>query len=90
MNDETVSSLTSSAYALDTMNLSAEEKELVLSVYMKGLHYIFIFFAACIGSAFVMTLGVGNTNLKKPFTQDNRKQTRQALESTVQLQSDRH
>lgn len=36
----------------------------MLSVYMTGLRYIFIFYAACVGSAFVMCLGIGNTSLK--------------------------
>jgi len=44
--------------------LTSDEKELVLTVYMRGLHYIFIFYAACVGSAFVMCAGIGNTSLK--------------------------
>ena len=44
--------------------MTGDEKELVLKVYMSGLHYIFIFYAACVGSAFVMCAGIGNTSLK--------------------------
>jgi hypothetical protein len=56
--------LTSSTYGLDKLGLTGDERELVLKVYMKGLHYIFIFYAACIGSAFVMCGGIGNSSLK--------------------------
>jgi hypothetical protein len=42
----------------------------VLEVYMTGLHYIYIFYAACIGSSFILSAGVGNTNLKRPAPQD--------------------
>ena len=33
---------------------------------MKGLHYIFIFYVVCIGSALLMCVGIGNTSLKAP------------------------
>lgn len=59
-----MSGLTSSTYGLDKLGLTASERDLVLAVYMRGLHYIFIFYAACVGSAFVMCAGVGNTSLK--------------------------
>ncbi|KAJ9137839.1 Major facilitator superfamily transporter [Coniochaeta hoffmannii] len=64
ISKETISGLTSSAYGLDKLGLTSDEKELVLTVYMRGLHYIFIFYAACVGSAFVMCAGIGNTSLK--------------------------
>ncbi|KAK3367726.1 major facilitator superfamily transporter [Podospora didyma] len=70
---EIVSGLSSSTYALEKLSLSDGEKDLVLSVYMKGLHYIFIFFVASIGSAFVMSLGVGNTSLRAPGPQEDDK-----------------
>lgn len=70
ISQDTISSLTSSTYGLDKLGLTAPERELVLSVYMDGLHYVFIFYAACIGSAFVMCAGVGNTSLKAKTAQN--------------------
>jgi hypothetical protein len=67
---DTISGLTSSTYALNALGLTAEEKDLVLEVYMTGLHYIYVFYAACIGAAFVLCAGVGNTSLKRPAPQD--------------------
>lgn len=64
ISKDTISGLTSSTYGLDKLGLTASERDLVLAVYMRGLHYIFIFYAACVGSAFVMCAGVGNTSLK--------------------------
>lgn len=56
---------------------------MVLSVYMKGLHYIFIFYAACVGSAFIMCAGVGNTSLKAKAPQN-----RTPAEETSQVRSE--
>ncbi|KAH8880427.1 MFS general substrate transporter [Thozetella sp. PMI_491] len=63
-----ISGLTSSAYSLDSLGLTDDQKVQVLAVYMNGLHYIFIFYCALIGMNFIMTLGVGNTRTyaKKP------------------------
>jgi hypothetical protein len=60
----------------------------VLTVYMDGLHYIYIFYACCIGTAFVMTTGVGNTYLKRSAPQE-KAQSQSPEESEVeQMRSD--
>jgi hypothetical protein len=49
--------------------LTDEERDQVLSVYMTGLHYIFIFYATCAGFCLLLSPGVGNTSLRKPKSQ---------------------
>jgi hypothetical protein len=61
-----ISELTSSTYALDALNLSEPQRNLVLDDYMLGLHYIFIFYTVCAGLSLVLTVWVGNTSLKAP------------------------
>lgn len=61
-----IAELTSSTYALDSLDLSKPQQNLVLDVYMLGLHYIFIFYTVCAGLSLVLTLWVGNTSLKAP------------------------
>jgi hypothetical protein len=61
-----IAELTSSTYALDSLNLSESQENLVLDIYMLGLHYIFIFYTVCAGLSLVLTLWVGNTSLKAP------------------------
>lgn len=61
-----IAQLTSSTYALDNLDLSAEEKNRILETYMSGLHSIFIFFTVCSGLSILLTAFVGNTNMKAP------------------------
>lgn len=56
--------LTSSTYALDNLDISQDQQDQVLNVYMQGLHYIFVFFTVCSGLSLLLTFWVGNTNLK--------------------------
>ncbi len=56
-----ISGLTSSAYSLDSLGLTDDEKSQILDVYMTGLHYIYIFYCASTAVNFVMSFGVGNT-----------------------------
>ena len=56
--------LTSSTYALDNLDISQDQHDQVLNVYMQGLHYIFVFFTVCSGLSLLLTFWVGNTNLK--------------------------
>ncbi|KAF7552868.1 hypothetical protein G7Z17_g4044 [Cylindrodendrum hubeiense] len=63
MTDDMIAQLTSSTYVLDDMNISEEEKEHILQVYMNGLHYIFIFYTCCSGLSVLLTAWVGNTSL---------------------------
>lgn len=38
---------------------------MVLTVYMDGLRYSFIFYTVCTGLGLVLSLGIGNTRLDK-------------------------
>ncbi|WYZ33941.1 hypothetical protein EsH8_I_000217 [Colletotrichum jinshuiense] len=64
VSDAVISELTSSTYTLDERGFSEEEKAVILEAYMRGLHYIFIYYVVCSGLSLVLTLGVGNTGLK--------------------------
>ncbi|KAJ4252737.1 hypothetical protein NW762_010643 [Fusarium torreyae] len=70
VTSDTISQLTSSIYSLSSMGLSQKDEDLVLEVYMQGLHYIFIFFTVCSGLSLLLTFWVGNTSLKAPATID--------------------
>jgi MFS family permease len=65
-SDQLIAELTSSTYALDALDLSTDQQEQVLDVYMSGLHYIFIFYTVCAGLSLLLTFWVGNTSLKAP------------------------
>ena len=65
-SDQLIAELTSSTYALDALDLSHDQQEQVLDVYMMGLHYIFIFYTVCAGLSLLLTFWVGNTSLKAP------------------------
>jgi len=65
-SDQLIAELTSSTYALDALDLSPDQQEQVLDVYMLGLHYIFIFYTTCAGLSLLLTFWVGNTSLKAP------------------------
>lgn len=64
--DALIAELTSSTYALDSLSLSQDQQQLVLDVYMLGLHYIFVFYTVCAGLSLLLTFWVGNTSLKAP------------------------
>lgn len=66
VSDDTIAQLTSSTYSLSSMGLSPNIQDLVLSAYMQGIHYIFVFFTVCSGLSLVLTFWVGNTSLKTP------------------------
>uniref|UniRef100_L2G3S6 Efflux pump antibiotic resistance n=1 Tax=Colletotrichum fructicola (strain Nara gc5) TaxID=1213859 RepID=L2G3S6_COLFN len=64
VSDAIIAELTSSTYTLDQKGFSEDEKTVILKAYMKGLHYIFIYYVICSGLSLALTLGVGNTGLK--------------------------
>lgn len=66
VSDNLITDLISSTYALDDLDLSQDQKERILDVYMLGLRYIFIFYLACSGLSLLLTCWVGNTSLKAP------------------------
>ncbi|OSS51522.1 hypothetical protein B5807_03768 [Epicoccum nigrum] len=63
-SDSLLKTLTSSTYALDGLDISQDQRNQVLNVYMQGLHYIFVFYTVCSGLSFLLTFWVGNTSLK--------------------------
>ncbi|CAI6324260.1 unnamed protein product [Periconia digitata] len=66
MSNSLLTELTSSTYALDALNLSSDQKNQILDVYMLGLRYIFVFYLVCSGLSLLLTVWVGNTTLKAP------------------------
>jgi len=66
ISEGSIKSLTSSAYSLGQLHLTPEQEDIVLNAYMGGMHYIFVFYAACTGVNFLLSVGVGNTSLKRP------------------------
>ncbi|KAK0380012.1 major facilitator superfamily transporter [Colletotrichum limetticola] len=64
VSDAVIAELTSSTYTLDQKGFSDAERTVILQAYMKGLHYIFVYYVICSGLSLVLTLGVGNTGLK--------------------------
>lgn len=66
VSESLMSQLTSSTYDLDQFGLSQDQQDEVFNVYMRGLHYIFIFFTSCSGMGLLLTFWVGNTSLKAP------------------------
>ncbi|KAK1976034.1 major facilitator superfamily transporter [Colletotrichum cereale] len=64
ISDGVVAELTSSTYTLGEKGFSDEEQAVILRAYMRGLHYIFIYYVVCTGLSLALTLGVGNTGLK--------------------------
>ncbi|EFQ27348.1 major facilitator superfamily transporter [Colletotrichum graminicola] len=64
ISDGVIAELTSSTYTLGQKGFSDEEQAVILRAYMRGLHYIFIYYVVCTGLSLALTLGVGNTGLK--------------------------
>jgi hypothetical protein len=66
ISDSLIAELTSSTYALDNLGLSETQRDIVLDVYMRGLHYVFVFFLVCTSLSLLLTFSVGDTSLKAP------------------------
>jgi MFS family permease len=66
ISDSLIAELTSSTYALDNLGLSETQRDLVLDVYMRGLHDVFVFFLVCTSLSLLLTFSVGDTSLKAP------------------------
>lgn len=91
VSDGLIASLTSSTYALDTLNLTRDQKSQILDVYMLGLHYVFVFFTVCSGLSLLLTLWVGNTSLKAPKKAESEEATSADIEKALTGQaSSRH
>lgn len=60
---ELISQLTSSAFALGDLDLSAEDKALISNVYMEGMHAIFGSYAVLMIVWFVLTLFIEDYGL---------------------------
>jgi predicted MFS family arabinose efflux permease len=63
---DVITELTSSTLAIDKMGFSPQENDKILAAYMRGIHYIFIFYNLCSGLSLLLTLLVGNTSLRSP------------------------
>jgi MFS family permease len=74
ISDNLIAELTSSTYALDSIDLSQDQKSRVFDVYMLGLHYVFVFFLVCSGLSLPLTFWVGDTSLKASKTSDQEKE----------------
>ena len=48
-----ITQITSSAYALSSLDLIPPQHELVLDAYMSGMHSVFIMYAPVIGASFI-------------------------------------
>jgi hypothetical protein len=53
LSSETIGQITSSSYAMESMNLSTAQTEKVLDAYMSGMHDIFVMYAPIIGICFI-------------------------------------
>lgn len=74
ITSQLIAELTSSTYALDEQGLAYEQRERILDIYMRGLHYIFIFYTCCSGLSLLLTVLVGNTSLKPKKPADEAQQ----------------
>jgi MFS family permease len=71
VSDKLLTELTSSTYTLDALNLSPNQRDMILDAYMLGMRYIFVFYTICSGASLVLTFWVGNTSLKAPKASDD-------------------
>ncbi|KAL4895218.1 major facilitator superfamily-domain-containing protein [Aspergillus ambiguus] len=60
---EVIAQLTSSSFAMDSMDLSEQDKSLISKVYMRGLHVVFVTYAVLISGVFVAFLLVKDQSL---------------------------
>jgi hypothetical protein len=65
VNDEFLSSLTSSAYSIKHLNLTPGDQDVVLDAYIVGMRYIFVLYAVGAGCNLLMSAGIGNTSLRR-------------------------
>ena len=82
-------SLTSSTYKIDRLHLSTEDKDRVLDAYMDGLRYIFIMTVCFAGMNLLLSMGSGNTSLKKDAKKpaDEEKQDEEATDKPAEAQT---
>ncbi|RAO70256.1 uncharacterized protein BHQ10_006268 [Talaromyces amestolkiae] len=71
LSPDTINTITSSAYALSSINLSHNQYEMVMDAYMAGMHTIFVMYAPIIGVCFVCAVlirdeGVAEKDAKPP------------------------
>ena len=72
IHPDILAQITSSVFALPNMNLSQEEKTLILEVYMRGIHAVFTLYACLVGICFVTSIFVVDRGLaEKEETKDD-------------------
>jgi predicted MFS family arabinose efflux permease len=65
-----IAAVSSAAYRLNDTDLSESTKNAILDVYMRGIHFVFVYHTTCTGICLVLTLWIGNTNMKKATPRD--------------------
>jgi hypothetical protein len=71
IDPDILAQITSSVFALPNLNLSEEEKILVLEVYMRGIHAVFTLYACLVGICFVASMFVVDRGLAEKEEETN-------------------
>ncbi|OJJ43040.1 hypothetical protein ASPZODRAFT_19744 [Penicilliopsis zonata CBS 506.65] len=71
---EVIAGLTSNVLDLPRTNLSEEDQQLILSVYMRGLHAVFVSYAPLIGLCFLSSLLVTNYPVGRKVMSERQRQ----------------
>jgi hypothetical protein len=74
-SQETIAKLISSAFALEHLHLTEEEKSSVSQGYMEGLHAVFISFAVLIAIHVCACLCIQDYGIERKGTQRDQQQT---------------
>lgn len=59
-----IGTLTSATYSLKELGLTAAQEKEVITAYVKGLKYVFIYYAVSAGLCLLICGSIGNTSLK--------------------------
>jgi hypothetical protein len=71
---DTIAELISSAFALEHLHLTEEEKNLVSQGYMEGLHAVFVSFAVLVAIHFCACLCIRDYGIERKVTQRDQQQ----------------
>jgi hypothetical protein len=86
MTPKLLSGLTSSTYGIGSLGFTRSEKELVLDAYMAGLKCIYILYAASAGCNLLLSIGMGNTSLRKGKGASSNKTSAESDQNTQEKQ----
>jgi hypothetical protein len=76
INADILAQVTSSVFALPDLDLSEEEKRLILEVYMKGINAVFTLYACLVGICFITSMFVVDRGLAEQEEEVNGETTR--------------